>query len=187
MTLTATVRNSGRSGGAPIGDVTFLLDGTAVLGTVSLSRGKATLRTSTLPLGRDTIRVDYTGNQDFAGSTETVVETVRAHSIKNKIASYVDITPSRQAVSTIIAGRLDGTAASPTDAVTLLAAPTVLGQIVLDPGRPTPNADISGGTRHIRLTTAGTGKAIPSEVAPRKQTVNQLARTTSKAPADLFA
>jgi hypothetical protein len=52
--------------------VTFK-DGTTVLGTKTLSSGKATLTTSTLALGKHSITAVYGGNADFAGSKSRVL------------------------------------------------------------------------------------------------------------------
>ena len=65
VTLTATVKDLIRRGPTPSGSVTFL-DGTVSLGTVALRRGKASLKTSSLPLGPNTIQADYTPSQGFA-------------------------------------------------------------------------------------------------------------------------
>src|SRR5262249_11248374 len=74
----------------PTGDVTFL-DGTTIMGTVALRRGKAQLWTSNLPVGRDPIQVDYGGGPGFAPSTATVIET---------------INPGRSRTSAIVSGAL---------------------------------------------------------------------------------
>ena len=58
----ATVKNRSRAGGKPVGDVTFW-DGATMLGTAPLRHGKAKLKTSSLPLGRDKIQAQYAGNQ----------------------------------------------------------------------------------------------------------------------------
>ena len=85
VTLTATVKDHQRRGPTPVGSVTFL-DGTVNLGTAVLRRGKASLKISSLPLGRDTILADYTPAQGFATSTGTVVEDVRAQRSRSKAA-----------------------------------------------------------------------------------------------------
>jgi hypothetical protein len=76
VTLTVTVKNRTRAGGTPTGEVTFL-DGTTIMGTVALRGGKAQLRTSNLPVGRDAVQVDYGGGPGFAPSTATVIETIK--------------------------------------------------------------------------------------------------------------
>jgi len=84
--LTATVKNRGRTGGTPIGDVTFWDDAT-MIGTVTLRRGKATLKTSQLPVGQDRIEAQYAGSQDFTASSQTLIEKVRPTRSKTKVAS----------------------------------------------------------------------------------------------------
>jgi hypothetical protein len=59
----------------PTGTVTFL-DGTKVLKTVSLSGGEAAFSTSTLAEGVHTITVEYNGSTSFAGSSESLTQTV---------------------------------------------------------------------------------------------------------------
>ncbi len=95
-TLTATVKNRGRTGGTPIGDVTFWF-GTTELGTVALRRGKATLKTSQLPIGSDRIEAQYAGSQDFTASSKTVVEKVRPPHSKNKAAASLEAVLSSRA------------------------------------------------------------------------------------------
>jgi hypothetical protein len=79
--LTATVVKSSGSG-TPTGTVDFYLGtptGThTLLGTGTLnSSGKATLSTTTLPAGTDTLYAVYVGNASFASSTSpTIIETV---------------------------------------------------------------------------------------------------------------
>jgi hypothetical protein len=75
--LTVTVKNLRRGGGAPAGSVTFL-DGTVSLGTLELRGGKATLNTSSLRLGANSIRAVYTPNRGFAPSAGALIEKVRA-------------------------------------------------------------------------------------------------------------
>jgi len=56
--------------------VTFK-DGTTVLGTKTLSSGKATLTTSALAVGKHSITAVYGGNANFNGSTSPAfVQTV---------------------------------------------------------------------------------------------------------------
>jgi hypothetical protein len=83
VTLTATVKDLKHRGPTPIGSVTFL-DGTAILGTAALRHGKASLKTSSLPLGPNTIQAYYIPGQGFAPSTASVVENVRAHRSRSK-------------------------------------------------------------------------------------------------------
>ncbi len=95
VALMATVYNRSRAGGTPVGDVTFW-DGATMLGTVTLRHGKAMLKTSSLPVGRDRIQADYAGNQDFAASSRTLIENVRAPRSRSKAAIDLRADRSRQ-------------------------------------------------------------------------------------------
>src|SRR5208282_1929564 len=52
------------------------MEGTTVLGTVTLSGGSASFTTSTLPVGRNAIKAVYGGDSNFAGSTSNTVRQV---------------------------------------------------------------------------------------------------------------
>ena len=127
------VKDLKHRGPTPSGSVTFL-DGTASLGTAALRHGKASLKTSSLPLGPDTIHADYTPSQGFAPSTAAIVENVRAHRSKTKAAPSAE-TVRRAVTSTPIAIRVGGIAAIPVGAVTIVGGTPVLGPIGPDQGR----------------------------------------------------
>lgn len=71
VTFTATVAPVAPGAGTPTGTVTFY-DGATEIGTGSLSGGVATLSTSTLPSGSDSITAVYGGDTNFLGSTSVV-------------------------------------------------------------------------------------------------------------------
>ncbi len=85
VTLTATIKDLTHGGGTPSGSVTFM-DGTDSLGTVALLRGKASLETSSLHIGPNTIHAEYLPGQGFAPSGATVIENVRVHRSRSKAA-----------------------------------------------------------------------------------------------------
>ena len=89
VTFTARVKILIRHGPTPIGSVTFL-DGTVSLGTVALRRGKASLKTSSLLLGVNTIQADYTPSPGFAPSSKSIVENIKAPRSKNKAATVAE-------------------------------------------------------------------------------------------------
>jgi hypothetical protein len=89
VTFTARVKILARHGPTPIGSVTFL-DGTVSLGTVALRRGKASLKTSSLLLGVNTIQADYTPSPGFAPSSKSIVENIKAPRSKNKAATVAE-------------------------------------------------------------------------------------------------
>jgi hypothetical protein len=78
-------------------------------------------------LGLDTIQVEYSGNQDFAASTTSIVELVRAHRSKRKAASSHKHLRFPHAVSsTVMVSRVGETTARLTDAVRSPTRPTAL-------------------------------------------------------------
>ena len=80
ITLTATVRNLDHAGGVPTGGFVTFLDGKRILGMAPLSLGTASLTTSSLLVGRNSIRGDYGGGEDFKFSNSApVIVRIRAH------------------------------------------------------------------------------------------------------------
>ncbi len=76
VTFSATVSATGRGKAVPVGSVTFL-DGSKILGTMPLSAGKASFKTSVLAAGTHTIRVVYNGNGSFGPSSASLKQTVK--------------------------------------------------------------------------------------------------------------
>ncbi len=74
VTFKATVTSG--AGTPPDGEIVNFKNGSAVLGTVSLSGGSATLTTSSLPVGSFTITATYSGDSTFAPSTSPALKQV---------------------------------------------------------------------------------------------------------------
>ncbi|MGC1786168.1 MAG: choice-of-anchor tandem repeat GloVer-containing protein [Terriglobales bacterium] len=72
--FTAVVTSS--VGAPPDGDTVTFKEGTAVLGTGSLSGGSASFTTSALPVGTNSIKAVYGGDSNFASSLSNVVKQV---------------------------------------------------------------------------------------------------------------
>ncbi len=76
VTFTATISALSPGSGTPTGTMTFY-DGSAALGSDTLSGGSASFTTSTLPQGSDSITAIYGGDSNFESSTSAaIVETV---------------------------------------------------------------------------------------------------------------
>jgi hypothetical protein len=73
VTFTATITSPTVT---PTGPVTFTV-GKTVLGTAQLSNRKATLTTSTLPVGSTKVTATYNGNSNIAKSSASVVQVVQ--------------------------------------------------------------------------------------------------------------
>jgi hypothetical protein len=89
QTFTATVTANSPSTATPTGSVDFFDTTTDNdLGTVTLSGGQATLSTTALPLGKQTITLSFLGNTSFLASNTTVsVTTVSSVFVLNGTAS----------------------------------------------------------------------------------------------------
>ncbi len=77
VTLTASVNSS--AGAPPNGETVTFNNGSVVLGTASLGAGAASLTTSSLPTGIDTITATYSGDSTFAsGMSPTLRQVVNS-------------------------------------------------------------------------------------------------------------
>jgi hypothetical protein len=120
ITLTATVADSS---GIPTGTVAFL-DGADTIGSADLDQsGTATLSTTQLPVGSDSITAQYAGNDSVSASASSPLEVT----ISNPVPVATTTTLSASA-STLVVGQSDiftatvapaGTGPVPTGSVTL--------------------------------------------------------------------
>ncbi|HXM66875.1 MAG TPA: Ig-like domain repeat protein [Candidatus Acidoferrum sp.] len=81
VTFTATV--SSAAGAPPNGELITFKNGSSILGTAALSGGIASLTTSSLPAGTDTITASYAGDANFSGSTSPGLRQVVNNTTKS--------------------------------------------------------------------------------------------------------
>ena len=139
VTFTATVKAVAPGSGTPTGSIRFL-DGSNVLGTVTLSGGKAAFKTTALGAGSHTITVSYTGDGNFVTSTsEPLTQTVNQAATPSKVTSSANPSVFGQSVTfTATVKAVAPGSATPTGTVSFLDGSTTLGT-----GTP------SGGTAHV--------------------------------------
>jgi hypothetical protein len=77
VTLTATLTPHSNGSVNSDGETIQFSSGSTLLGTGTLASGVATLTTSALPTGIDTVTGTYTADQFFAGATGSMTQTVR--------------------------------------------------------------------------------------------------------------
>ena len=126
VTFTATVTvGSGKLGGT----VTFS-DGSTSLGTASLS-GITTFTTTTMQLlsgGTHTITASYSGDTNFSGSSNSVLQTVNAASTTSTLTSDPNPSVSGQAIDfTVTVNVVNPNAGTPTGTATFYDGSTTLG------------------------------------------------------------
>ena len=129
VTLIATI--SPAPTGSSLGTVTFLNNGSAISGALSIdASGVATFSTTALPLGIDLITAAYSGNAGFVGSTSTAI-SVRVNSAKptptvTAITSS-NLTPTYRQSVTLTATVTPAPSSTPLGTVSFYAGTTLLG------------------------------------------------------------
>ena len=176
VTINAAVMASGAT---PSGDVTFM-DGSAVLGVVSLVGGAASYSTSTLSSGSHTITASYGGNSVDAASTASVLLQVSAPAAKTTTSLVV--TPSNPTVgqavqlkATVSPARGSGV---PTGTMVFQDGNSTLGTVPLTMGAALLDVStLSVGTHAVTAVYSGDAGDVTSS-APA-QTILVAALTTS--------
>jgi N-acetylneuraminic acid mutarotase len=132
VTLTATV--SATSGTVPDGETVYFMNGATQLGTGTLASGKASLYTTALPGGNDSITAVYDGDLNFAASTSAVLkQTVTPATSATVLASSSNPSTFEQLVTftATVTAQLGGT---PIGTVTFFNGSTALGSETLGGG-----------------------------------------------------
>jgi N-acetylneuraminic acid mutarotase len=144
VTITATV--SAGSGTPPNGEFVYFMSGAIQLGMEALSGGVASLTTTDLPVGTDSITAVYGGDLNFSGSTSAAAsQTVTKASSHTTLASSVNPSSFGQLVTltATVSGQFGGTA---TGTVTFSNGSTALG-----------TAPLSGNTAVLPFTALPQG------------------------------
>jgi hypothetical protein len=134
VTLVATVASGY---GAPTGSVTFM-DGSTAIGSATLTPGgglssSASLTTSALPLGTDSITVVYAATTNYGGSTSAVLtQVVEPASSTTTVAS--SLNPAGIGQSVTLTATVSSGYAAPTGSVTFMDGSTAIGSATLAPG-----------------------------------------------------
>jgi minor extracellular serine protease Vpr len=172
VTFVATITRA--LGGSPSGSVSFQ-KGTTVLGTSPVSSGTASFTTSSLPLGSDVIKAVYTGDGNFAGSSGTTTEKVKA-------TTTLSLTSSNQTItygdSVTLQATLSSTAGTPPDGekVTFKNGTAAVGTGVLAGGVATlTTSTLPAGSLTLTAVYAGDTQYLPVTSASITETVSKAA------------
>jgi Bacterial Ig-like domain (group 3)/FG-GAP-like repeat/FG-GAP repeat len=161
VTLTATIRASGNSGGIPTGTVTFV-DGTNELGSQPLSgNGVAILSTDTLAAGSHSITVVYSGDTTFNAATSVVLtQVVMAPDFGMTLApGSGSVNAGDSAVFTLTATAIGAFSSSVSLSCSVSPTPPLAPTCSLDPTSLTPTAGGSTSTLKVS-TTAPTASLV---------------------------
>ena len=177
VTFTATVSSSG---GTPTGTVTFT-DGSSTIGSgpVTLSGGVATISTAALAPGSHTIKATYNGDINFAGSSNSLTQTVNQATTSAALKSSQNPSAFGQSVTFTATISPSSGSGTPTGTVNFTVdggAPT---SVPLSNGQATfSTASLGPGSHSIAATYAGDTNFTGSN-ASLSQGVNQSTTTTA--------
>ncbi len=116
ITFTATLTGVGPQ---PTGTVDFM-NGQQLLGTANVVAGVATFSTASLPAGPTTITAAYSGDQTYAVSSGTILQTVTQLQTAPTILLVSDVNPAAFGATVTFTATVTGSGATPTGTVTFL-------------------------------------------------------------------
>ncbi|MGO8897662.1 MAG: beta strand repeat-containing protein [Isosphaeraceae bacterium] len=180
VTFTATVAPSSGSG-SPSGSVTFYA-GSTPLGTATVSSKKASLKTTSVPVGSQAITAVYSGDTNYAPSTSAVLsQTVNQDSTTSTAKSSANPSVYGQSVTyTATVKAASPGSGTPTGKVTFYDGTTNLGNGTLSGGTATlPTTFFIIGSHSITAVYAGDPDFTTSTASALSQTVNQAGTTTA--------
>ncbi len=183
--FTAKVGASTPGNGTPTGSVVFY-DGTTVLGTATLSGGKATLKTRAVFVGSQPITAVYQGDSTFAQSTSPVLtQTVSQDATATKLSSSAATAVYGEPVTFTATVKANSPGSgTPTGSATFYDGTTELGSGTLNSSgvatyTTTPFQLSVGGGQSITAVYSGDPDFTSSTSSAVSQTVNEDATTTS--------
>jgi uncharacterized repeat protein (TIGR03803 family) len=173
VTFLATVSGSGAT---PTGMVMFE-QGKTVLGTVSLSNGKASLPETFTKIGTDSIVASYLGDENYdAAKSKALKQIVKQYSTVTAITSSLNPSTYGQPVTLTATVSSDGP--TPTGTVTFKSGSTSLGTASLSGGvAKITNSTLAAGTATITASYGGDTANAKSMSTGLKQVVNKASST----------
>jgi hypothetical protein len=191
--VTFTAKVAAGSSVPPNEETISFLDGTSLLGTGKLSGGTATLTTTDLPVGADSIKAVYGGDTSFAGSTSTALtQTVDKADSHTTLVSSLNPSRTGQSVTftATVTGQFGGKA---TGSVTFSHGKTSLGTkslsanaaaistAALPLGTDSITASYSGDSNFDASKSNAVSQVVKSVTAPTVTTAAATAVNTTKA------
>jgi Bacterial Ig-like domain (group 3) len=178
VTFTATVSSS--SGTPPNGEIVKFMDGTALLGTGSITSGVASFTTSALTAGTHKVKATYASDSAFSGSSSLVLsQVVKGLPTTSSVSSSGSPSIYGQTI-TFKATVLDpSSSGTPTGTVTFKSGAAILGTRTLSSGTATfSTTTLAVGIKSITVTYSGDTKYAASTSAAVPQTVTKATSAT---------
>jgi len=180
VTFTATVTPVAPNTGVPTGTVSFSVDGTSTF-MATLTNGKATFTTFSLPVGDHVVTANYNGDVNFSSSSSASFPqnvspsnsstVLSASANPSLLGNAVTITATVNAVAPGI-GTPTGSVVFAIDGISQPAVNLVSGQATIT------TSTLSGGTHAITASYSGDGNFNAGVSTTFTQTVNPINTTT---------
>ncbi len=180
VALTANVSGSSNTG-TPTGVAEFFL-GTALLGTVTLTNGSATLNTTSLPFGTNSVTAMYVGNADFAPSTSAASTVTIGQASTTTAVTFSPTSPelgqSVTLTATITPSTSGGT--GPTGTVNFLDGTVVIGSGTVASDQATfSTSTLTSGSHSITAEYTGDANYTSSTSPATTVTITGISTTTA--------
>lgn len=144
--------------GVPSGQVNFL-SSTTIIGTTTLVNGRASLTTSTLPLGSDSISVSYSGDTSHASSVSSPV-TVTVSPSGTETSLGLSATQLAAGSPFTLTAKVQPTSGpAPTGSVNFYLGSTLVGTSALTNGVATTSATTPSTSGSYQVSARYTGSA----------------------------
>ncbi|HTW80777.1 MAG TPA: Ig-like domain-containing protein, partial [Terracidiphilus sp.] len=159
VNFTAVVKSASMgTTAAPTGSVTFV-NGSTSLGSAALNAGVASLVTTQLPPGTDSITAVYSGDADFNGSTSTSVSEQVSSFALMLSAGSASVFPGEPAAVTLTASPIGGAFANP---ITFSASELPAGATAsFEPSSITPGNAAQESTLTVQTANQSAAKDSP--------------------------
>jgi hypothetical protein len=180
QTVTFTAMVSSSFGVPPNGGVVTFRNGTATLGTGTLSGGSATFSTSSLAAGSASINASYAGDATFLPSTSaTLTETVNKYATNSSVASSMNPSSFGQSV-TFTATVSTTSGGTPTGTLTFKNGNATLGTQTLSAGTASlTTSGLAVGADSITVVYSGDATNAASTSPSLSQVVSKAATSTT--------
>ncbi|HEY3837248.1 MAG TPA: Ig-like domain-containing protein [Bryobacteraceae bacterium] len=181
VTFTATIAASAPGSGLPTGTVTFSYGSTNLGSSAVDGAGHATLTTSALPLGSDSITASYGGDSNFNASTSAILtQIVNGSGTTTTVTSSSNPSVFSQPVTFGATVAPTSGTGTPTGTVTFKSGSTTLGSSSLVSGHATlPYSGLAVGTASITAIYSGDSNFSASTSAALSQTVHPAGTSTT--------
>jgi hypothetical protein len=181
VTFTAKLSPLAVGAPAPLGTVTFF-QGPIALGVVSLNKGTAVFRTTSLAAGKREIVAEYSGDSHYgAARSAPIFQTVSLSTTQLALSSSLNPAPygSTGTLKTTVKAVAPGSG-TPTGTITFSEGEVTLATVQLSGANASyPLKGMAPGKHEIRATYNGDPNNQPSESAPILQTIVRTSTATA--------